>query len=257
MGVSLLTRDRQLRNHVYNCSWSIANDTFQLWLRSDPDVHGTGKDLEEAEEALRDLIADTCGTNQASLEFIPPPPKSDCDQKYAASNLVLVSDDQGFDANAPRGRAVESDDERLNRLTWHDQFYEGGICKSCLEPNGPRTGKPLAISSTGNSYDGGFTDSFGRALIRIFSSSFLQLLSDHEKSHLQFRPIQQTKKTQQSPSLSWMMTSQPHSLKSSQLAALPKLNFACPVNGGLRSLGRKEREASHQHRWASSRRRRQ
>lgn len=182
-------------NHVYNCGWSNVDDKFKLWLISDPDVRATAKGFKEAEEALRDVIANTCGTKQASIEFIPPLPKSDFDLKYSASDLVLVSGDEGFDANAPRGRAFESDEHRLKRLTWFDQFYEGGICKDCLSPIGPRTRRPLEISSTGNSCDGGFTDSFGRVMIRLFSSSFLQLLSDREKRRLEFRPIEQTKKT--------------------------------------------------------------
>lgn len=181
-------------NHVYICGWSTNNGTFDLWVKAHPNIRGTGESYDHAQEALQDAIVDSGGAKQATFEFVPPLPTSDFDLAYSTPQLYLISGDEGFDADEPRSRSFETDAQRCNRLTWFDDFFQGGICKDCLGPQGPRSSRRLEISSTGNSYDGGFTV-FSGAMPRIFSGNFLDILSEQEKSLLDIREIQQAGKT--------------------------------------------------------------
>lgn len=102
-------------DHVYICGWSTSNGTFDLWVKAQPNIRGTGENYDHAQEALRDAIADNGGAKQATFEFVPPLPASDFDLAFSTPQLYLISGDEGFDADEPRSRAFETDAQRANR----------------------------------------------------------------------------------------------------------------------------------------------
>ena len=178
-----------MEHAVYVCTWSQSSEGFALWLKSRPQIQAKAATYAEAELGLIRAIQQAMGAMQAVLEFDPPLPRSSLEQKYASPELYLIGGDERFETNAPRWSRSESPADVDQRLRWNDEFYSAPVCRKCKYPAGRRSDKPLALQYAPGGYDGAFgsvgTD--GGPTHQIVSTEFLALLSDEEKSRLDFR----------------------------------------------------------------------
>jgi hypothetical protein len=172
-----------MEHDVYVCGWSETSDGFELLIISRPRIRGYGRNFAEAEQSLLGAILDEGGAIQAVLEFDPPLPQSEVERKYTNPELYTICGDERF----------ETDDERINRESWYDEFFTSPCCRECRVPQGHRNDRQLNFTYIRNNYDGGIVN-FAGALMYIFSEQFLKLLSRDEKQHMEFRPVNRTGK---------------------------------------------------------------
>ena len=178
-----------MEHAVYVCTWSQSSEGFALWLKSRPQIQARAATYAEAELGLIEAIEQAMGTMQVVLEFDPPLPRSSLEEKYASPELYLIGGDDRFEPDAPRWSPSESPADVDQRLRWNDEFYDAPVCRKCRYPTGRRSDKPLTLQYAPSGYDGAFgsvgTD--GGPTHQIVSAEFLALLSDEEKSRLDFR----------------------------------------------------------------------
>jgi hypothetical protein len=182
-----------MEHNVYVCGWSESDDGFELWVSTHPRVRGYGRTCAEAEQSLLDAILDGGGAIQAVLEFQPPLPQSEFERKYSVPKLYTVCGDERFETDEPKRIPFETDDERLIRESWYDEFFTSPCCRECRVPQGPRNDRQLNLTYIRSNYDGGFVTFSGTSMY-IFSEQFLKLLSKDEKQRMEFRPVGRTTK---------------------------------------------------------------
>jgi hypothetical protein len=178
-----------MEHGVYNCSWSLSSEGYDLWVISRPHIRGSAPTYPEAEGRLLEAIQDAGGAMQAVIEFDPPLPKSTLEEKYSSPEIYLIGGDDRFETDAPRWKWSEGAQEVEERLRWLDAFYDEPVCRKCKYTSGRRNDKPVTLTSA-PSKDGGF-GSFGTdggPNHQIVSEEFLALLTRAEKSRLEFQP---------------------------------------------------------------------
>jgi hypothetical protein len=194
-----------LEHDVYVCGWSKSDEGFELWLKSRPEIRARGRTYEAAEKALIDAIHDRGGAMQAVMEFDPPLPRPEFDDKYSTPVLYLVTGDEEFQIDKPpytpfedvppdltgeelriafaRARSARVEWEHA----WTDGFFTAPVCRECRAPQAGRSERTLVLAH-GSSFDGGWV-SIGKASIQIFSQAFLDLLTEEEKHRIEFRKV--------------------------------------------------------------------
>ena len=184
-----------MEDDVYLCSWSCSQSGYELWLKSRPTVRGCGATYDEAEEALIEAIHDSGGAVRAVLEFNPPLVPSDDVREFLTPSIVTIWGDERFEQGGPRrGGFFANAEERDAHLVWDDQHYEGGFCRACRAPRGPRTERPLELSYVRSGYGGGFVSIAGGTSY-VFSEKFLELLTTQERDFLELRQVVHTRRS--------------------------------------------------------------
>lgn len=178
-----------MEDDVYVCSWSRSREAYELWLKSNPKIRGCGATYGEAERALIDAIQDSGGAMRAVLEFDPPLPPADNVRDFLTTSIVTIWGDERFEQGGPpRNGVCANAEERDAYLLWDDQHYEGGWCRACRAPRGPRTDRPLELSYIRSGYGGGFVSIAGGTSY-VFSEKFLDLLTKRERASLELRQV--------------------------------------------------------------------
>jgi hypothetical protein len=181
-----------MEQDVYVCTWKRTPDEFILWVKSRPQLRGTGPSYADAEQHLIDAILRLGQTAIPVLEFDPPLPKSDLDSRYADPELYLVCGDDRFEADGPRRTPDETIEERESRFRAWDDYFRSPLCRECSATSSPRSNRPLSLEYAPSRIDGAFgmVGPEGAApCARVFSGEFLNLLSAEEKRSLEFRPV--------------------------------------------------------------------
>ncbi len=191
---AFLQRTAVGRDAVYLCGWSQSPDGFELWVKSRPHVRAKGKTLTEAEDAFLEAIRENGGAFHAVMEFIPPLPRSERDQKYTTPEIYSLCGDESFSTDEPKRIPFETEPERDDREAWYDLFFTAPCCRGCFAPQGPRNSRRLMTTSRLKNYDGAFA-SFAGASPRAFSETFLELLTAEERRGLRFQLIVRPKKS--------------------------------------------------------------
>lgn len=178
-----------MEHGVYICSWRRSFDGFTLWMKSRPLVRVSAPTCAEAEGRLREAIHEAGGATQAVMEFDPPLPHSAGEEKFSSPEIFLIGGDDRFETDAPRWKWSENPKEAEERLRWLDEFYDQPVCRKCKHTCGRRNDKPVTLTYAPSKYDGAFgafgTD--GGPSHQIVSDEFLALLTQEEKSRLQFQ----------------------------------------------------------------------
>jgi hypothetical protein len=183
-----------MEHDVYICEWAETPEGFEVWVRSRPHVRARDKTATGAELALIDAIVEAGGAYHPVMEFVPPLPQTDFDQKYATPELYTIVGDDRFETDEPRSVPFETDEERIRRWSWYDDFFTAPCCRVCRSPAGPRNERPLTLTHVRNRFDGGFVV-FSSAFLHVFSENFLASLSKHERELLQFRLVKRQSKS--------------------------------------------------------------
>lgn len=185
--------------NVYICTWSQDQTGFTIALKRDPKIQTIGETLAEAEEQMWDLLCEIFGDGEAVLQYEKPPPVAEQKfaSRYGTPHLVTVSGN-------------ESTGKLLNAPELHPRGY----CRRCERPLETTPGI-LPQFDWLPSCDGAVSQN----LNPIFSSEFLALLTDKERSSLLFEPVLGPKRQRK---------------KFFQLAGQPKADFvAVPEFEGL------------------------
>jgi hypothetical protein len=173
----------------YICSWSSSEAGYELWLKVKPSVRGSGSTYEAAEQALLNAIMDSGGAMHSVLEFVPPLPPADNIRRYLVPAIVRIWGDERFELAGPRRPgAFATPAERETYTDGLDSFYEGGLCRECRSPRGPRTPIPLELKYVGSGCAGGFV-SIGGGTSYVFAQKFLDLLTHSERASLELRKV--------------------------------------------------------------------
>lgn len=180
-----------MEDHVYTCKWKRIESGFRLWVKGEPRLSIEGDDdIHVLSELLSAKIAESGGAFHAVLEFDKPFPKSAFDARYCTPELLTVCGDDRFEANLTL-------EERQNQHLWSDQFFEQPSCSRCRANESHRNDVPFQIDHLNSAFDGGFI-SVGRTSIYVFSSEFIEQLTEEERASLHFRPIALPKKSKKS-----------------------------------------------------------
>ena len=183
-----------MEDDVYLCGWTQSAEGFELWVRSRPHIRAQGSTYLEAEEAFLEAIIQAGGAYHAVLEFVPPLPRSEFDEKHSRPELFLIAGDDRFETDEPRRIPFETDAECAQRQSWYDAFFVAPCCKVCMMPPGRRNERRLRLTHVRSSYDGGFVLLAG-AMLHVFSERFLMLLSKDERQQLQFQLVDRRRKS--------------------------------------------------------------
>jgi hypothetical protein len=178
-----------MEDKVYVCAWERSAAGYRLWVKSRQGILGEGRSYEEAEERLLDAIRGAGGAMQAVLEFDPPLPKSALEAKYSQPAIFKIGADDTFTTDeADRQRGSLPDEEGMKPL---DAYYRAPLCRACQYTAGPRSDKPLTLTSAPSRYDGAFghVGRYGTMTIQIVAQEFLDLLSPEERGPLELRPV--------------------------------------------------------------------
>jgi hypothetical protein len=168
---------------VYVCGWSKSKEGFTLVVKSRPEWRATGPTYEEAEELLLDRIRDGGGAMQAVLDFVPPLPPSERDQRYLVPELFLLAGDD-------IGQAADIPGPFEERVEAADRFYRAPLCRACRSATATRSEEPLVLEGPVRG-DGAFVSvaGLGGLTVRLFSERFVDLLSAEERGRLLLRPV--------------------------------------------------------------------
>jgi hypothetical protein len=182
-----------MEHNVYICGWSKSNRGFVFWITDKPKVRAKGKTYDEAMDAFLETIWSRGGAQHPVMEFVPPLPQREFDKKYSIPEIFKVWGDDGCDTDRPRRIPFESEEERLERESWYDEFFYLPCCRECWRPAGPRNERPLTLTSITTRYEGAFGNVAG-ASFYVFSENFLELLTQEELQRIEFRSVRRTKK---------------------------------------------------------------
>lgn len=155
--------------NVYICTWKQDQTGFTIALKRDPKIQTIGETLDEAEEQMWELLCEKFGDGEAVLQYEKPPPvlEQKFETRYGSPHLVTVSGN-------------ESTGKLLNAAELHPRGY----CRSCQRPLETSPGI-LPQYDWLPSCDGAVSQD----LNPIYSSDFLALLTDQERSSLLFEPV--------------------------------------------------------------------
>jgi hypothetical protein len=172
------------QGEVYLCEWKKEGKKYHIRILEKPAWQGTGDTFKGAEQILLNLIRETTGDMQPCLEYKPEPPEGILQARFKGPGILGVSG-----ANDP-----------LDFTGDPDRLFSGGICPSCKKGVGSRTENPLIVTKTPDQSDGGYVrirvmGPFGNMAVEIFSKEFRSLLSNEEKAHFQWIPVESTKKS--------------------------------------------------------------
>lgn len=157
---------------VYRCSWSAEGGRFQLWVTDSPAIAVEASSFQEADELLYEAIMHATGDGENLKEYDPPAP-------LAAGGVV-------------RRTLTRVSPVKRVEIANEADLFDGGLCKVCRMPLGPRSSAPILVKAASRSLDGmrlrGAHPILGVSLSG-FSKTFHQALSPQERKALRWRPI--------------------------------------------------------------------
>ena len=178
-----------MEHAVYICKWSHDAAGWKLWVRSRPELRGSGAEYAAAESNLIGCIQDAGGAMQAVLEFDPPLPPGQWEAQFSQPELYLICGDERFeDREQARQASASSLDVMCAQA---DEFYVVPVCRACRHARGTRSDKPLWVGTMAGRFDGWFGGAHMQMLTShlVFSEAFLALLTTHERQRLEFRQV--------------------------------------------------------------------
>jgi hypothetical protein len=153
---------------IYLCRWKKSRGSYELWLESDPKVRGVAADFTEAYYLLWDIIMKRFDDGEAHLEFPQGLPVTKVIEAFQAHKLVTV---------AGNGLATFDGD-------WGGLF-NGGICRVCKKPLGPRSELTLQIDNVPQG-DAFLISNYG-VTIKCFSEKFVTELQSRCGAEVEFK----------------------------------------------------------------------
>lgn len=152
---------------TFLCNWSQDSQGFSLWLSDAPDVKVRGRNLVECRDVMQGLIEDRYGDIDATVELIGGQPGTLA--KYFKPEIRAITWDSGATLKMP----VE-------------EVFEGGVCSTCGNGIGRRTGSPLRVVKLPSDAD---AIQVGRTPLSGYSERLLRTLGLFEMSEFELRPI--------------------------------------------------------------------
>lgn len=182
-------------SHVFVCKWTKVDHQWQLWVKGNRKLSGSGDSFESASQQLEKAIwenaKDLDSVIPTVMEFDPPLPIQERLKKFFTPPLYRVFGDGIFDLLI---RATLLGDMDTATKEYLNSLYEKGICRACKHGLGKRTEVRLRAEEFDN-YDGLFLrSSYVRSDAYFFSDRFISLLTDDELGRLKFRECQLQRK---------------------------------------------------------------
>jgi hypothetical protein len=165
-----------IEGRVYLCSWSRVLGGYRVWLQSDPTVAAEHADFEEADRRLWEVIGLATGDGENVHEYVPPAPT------------------QASAGAAQRGTLWDFGIQSRVEMVDPAGLFAGGLCTNCLMPRGPRTELPLAVTKIDRGVHASRvslprTSPGVGPVLSVFSSTFLDQLTQNERNGIEWRPI--------------------------------------------------------------------
>lgn len=152
---------------IYLCKWDERNGEYKLWLRANPDLQVSGRDLNECMEDICLQIIGWNGDGEAVLELFPPQGK-----KSVPGGAILLAG-IGYNDSA--------------RVLDYGALFEGGACPVCKFGVGTRSDAVLRFESRPKGMvcatDGCYP------ILLIFNKKFVDMLSNEERANFEIRPV--------------------------------------------------------------------
>lgn len=161
-----------MEGRVYVCSWKQTPAGFSVWVKARPAIRAEAASFAAADEALWGEIISAYNDGESVRVYDPPEPVDPKLAEYLSPRLVYVVGNDWVRASNP------------------DELYEGGVCRDCGNPRGPRTTARAVVADIESGSDGGFIHTF-----RFFSEAFVNLLTSNEREAFEWRPIDRPGRT--------------------------------------------------------------
>jgi len=184
-----------MEEKVFLCGWKKSENGFRLWLKEEPFSKAEALSIPQAVENLIETVKSASGVVTPVFEFSPHLPYGETEHQFYEPEILVLTGDEWFETEEPRLTAFALPEAREAKQRWFEQFFSGPSCRKCKIPSGQRNERLLQIRHPSSAYDAGFAY-LGCASISLFSSRFLELLTNAERKSLYFLPIESSGRLQ-------------------------------------------------------------
>lgn len=175
---------------VYICSWERRAKNYEIRVVGHPKFNAEGKTLQDAEDALIDVVRETGGAMTPVFEYLNPWPRSALERRFSSPQLVLIAGNDRLETDLdglPHPETLAKLEAIRSRV---DGLYQSPVCRPCGFSSSPRNSVPHLVRYVNSKYDGAFGGWGARS--NLYSEEFLDLLLPAEREPLELLQVNRT-----------------------------------------------------------------